>query len=111
MSDEKEESEISKLPFPHARVKEIIKSKIKEGTYIKKKAAIKLNNWLGEKANQIAEEASRTDKAYIDSDEIEKATSKFDDVDQLEKEKKRIVAHLNAIKEDINRLLDGLEQI
>ncbi len=105
----KEKSEIRELPFPHARIKEILKSKLKEGTYIKKKAAINLNLWLGKLAEEIADEVSKTENAYISTDDIDRVTCRFDAVNKIEKEKKRISAHLNAIKEDINRLVEDLE--
>ncbi len=107
----KEESEIANLPFPHARVKDIIKSKLKPGTYIKKKAAINLNLWLGKVTDKIAEELSETEKAYVDGEDVNRVVGKFDAVDEIEKEKKRISLHLNALKEDINRLLDDLERV
>lgn len=107
----KEESEIANLPFPHARVKELIKNKLNEGTYIKKKAAINLNLWLGKLADQIAEEISKTEKAYVSAEDVLEATSKFDAVNRIDEEKKRMAAHLNAIKEDINRLLSELDRI
>ncbi|MCK4429084.1 MAG: hypothetical protein KAU95_01815 [Candidatus Aenigmarchaeota archaeon] len=104
-------SDIAGLPFPHARVKDILKSKLTKGTYIKKKAVINLNLWLGNLADKISEELSKTEKAYVDADDVTRVISKFDAVDQIEKEKKRISAHLNALKEDINRLLDDLERV
>ena len=108
---QKEESKIANLPFPHSRIKDILKSKLKEGCYIKKKAAIDLNLWLGKLAEKIASEVSKTEKAYISSEDISRAINKFDAVDKIEGEKKRIAAHLNAIKEDINRLLEDLERV
>lgn len=106
-----ENSEILALPFPHSRVKEIIKVNLKEGTFIKKKAAIELNLWLGKMAEMIAKEISETQKAYVDAEDIKNATVKFDAIEDLEKEKKRIIAHLNAIKEDVSRLMDELDRI
>ena len=106
-----QKSEIANLPFPHARVKDILKSKLKEGTYIKKKAAIDLNLWLGKLAEKIAEEAGKTKNAYVDADDINRITRKYEEIEQIEKEKSRIRAHLNAIKEDIDRLLEDLERI
>ena len=60
----KEESEIANLPFPHARIKDILKNKLKAGCYIKKKAAIDLNLWLGRLADKIAEDVAKTENAY-----------------------------------------------
>ena len=104
-------SEIAGLPFPHARVKDILKSKLTKGTYIKKKAVINLNVWLGKLTDKVSEELGKTEKAYVDADDVIRVISKFDAVDQIEDEKKRISAHLNALKEDINRLLDDLDRV
>lgn len=104
-------SDIAGLPFPHARVKDILKSKLNKGTYIKKKAVINLNVWLGELADKISHELSKTERAYVDAEDVSRVISKFDAVDKIEQEKKRISAHLNALKEDINRLLEDLERV
>jgi hypothetical protein len=104
------ESELANLPFPHSRVKDIIKSKLKEGVFIKKKAAIDLNIWLGKMAEKVAEEVSKSDRAYISADDIRAATLKYESIETVEKEKKRIKAHLEAIKADVERMEDDLER-
>ncbi len=108
---EEQESELAGLPFPHSRVKEIIKSKQKEGVLIKKRAAIELNLWLGKMAEKVAEEVAKSDRAYVSAEDIWRITRKFDSVDMIEEEKKRIDAHLEAIKEDVNRMQSDLRRV
>ncbi|MGC9310932.1 MAG: hypothetical protein ACP5E4_04400 [Candidatus Aenigmatarchaeota archaeon] len=107
----KQESELSNLPFPHSRVKDIIKSKLKEGVFIKKQAAINLNIWLGRMAEKIAEEVSHSDRAYVSADDIRFATQKYESIEVVEAEKKRIKAHLEAMKEDINRMEMDIDRV
>jgi hypothetical protein len=108
---EEQESELAGLPFPHSRVKDIIKSKQKEGVLIKKRAAIELNLWLGKMAEKVAEEVAKSDRAYVSVEDIWRITKKFDAVDVIEEEKKRIDAHLEAIKEDVNRAQADLRRV
>ncbi|OYT43604.1 MAG: hypothetical protein B6U88_00495 [Candidatus Aenigmarchaeota archaeon ex4484_56] len=98
------------FPFPHSRVKDILRSKLKEGTFIKKNAVIELNLWLGKIAEKIAEEVCKTDKAYISVEDIKKCIGKYEAIEKIEDEKNRISLHLNAIKEDINILLSDLNR-
>lgn len=107
----KSDLETANLPFPHSRVKEILKGSLKDGTFIKKKAAIDLNLWLGKMAEKVAKDVGTTNKAYIDSEDILRVTAKFDSLEEFDKERQRIIAHLNAMKADINRLLDELNRI
>lgn len=106
-----QESELAGLPFPHSRVKDIIKSKQKDGVLIKKRAAIELNLWLGKIAEKVAEEVAKSDRAYVSVEDIWRITRKFDAVDIIEEEKKRIDAHLEAIKEDVNRAQTDLRRV
>jgi hypothetical protein len=106
-----QESELAGLPFPHSRVKDIIKSKQKDGVLIKKRAAIELNIWLGKIAEKVAEEVAKSDRAYVAVEDIWRITRKFDSVDIIEEEKTRIDAHLEAIKEDINRMQTDIRRV
>lgn len=105
------DSELANLPFPHSRVKDIIKSKQKEGVLIKKKAAIELNIWLGKIAEKVAEEVAKSDRAYVAVEDIWRVTKKFEAVDVIDSEKKRINVHLDAIKQDIDRMKEDLERV
>lgn len=105
------ESELANLPFPHSRVKDMIKVQLNEGVFIKKKAAIELNLWLGKMAEKIAKEVAKSDRAYVSLDDIKFATQKYESIDIIEAEKKRIKAHLDAMKEDINRMEMDIDRV
>ncbi|MBN2094828.1 MAG: hypothetical protein JW727_02170 [Candidatus Aenigmarchaeota archaeon] len=108
---EQVDSELAGLPFPHSRVKDLLKSKQKEGVFIKKRAAIELNLWLGKMAEKVAEEIAKSDRAYVAAEDIWRITRRFDAVDIIEEEKKRLDAHLEAIKADVERLQSELKRV
>lgn len=109
--ENEQDSELANLPFPHSRVRDIIRSKQKEGVLIKKMAAIELNLWLGKMAEKVSEEVAKSNRAYVSADDIRKITRKFESVELIISEKKRINAHIDAIKQDLNRLQEDLDRV
>ncbi len=99
-----EKTEITDLPFPHARIVQLIRDKAREGQYVRKDVYMGLNILLGRIAEDIADKVVETDNAYIEKHDLDRAARKYERIEQILKEKERVVQKLKALEADIERL-------
>jgi glutaredoxin 2 len=106
-----EEAEKVGLPFPMAPIVRLMKKNMDSEKMIKKDVKIAMNKWLGHIVETVAKEMNKFPYVMMHIHEFEKATEKFRKMQEYEKEKERILAHLNAIKKDIERLERDLGKV
>lgn len=99
-----EEAEKAGLPFPMAPVVRIMKANMDDEKMIKKDVKVAMNKWLGGLCGNVAKEMNKIPYVMMHLHEFEEATRKFRELENFDKEKQRILAHLNAIKMDISKL-------
>lgn len=96
--------EEARLPFPSAAVVRIMKANMDGEKMIRKEVKVAMNKWLGGVCAQVSKEMNKFPYVMMHLNEFKEAKRVFDDLESMEKEKRRILAHLNAIKKDIERL-------
>lgn len=113
MSEEtkKNKEEEDKLPFPMACIVRIMKANMDSEKMIKKDVKIAMNKWLGELCAKVSREMNKFPYVMMHLHEFEHATKMYRKLEEYEKEKERILAHLNAIKRDIEKLERDLGKI
>lgn len=102
VSEEEEASE--KLPFPTACIVRIMKANMDPEKMIKKDVKIGMNKWLGRLCAKIAKEMNKLPYVMMHMHEFEEAKRMYEDLENFDKEKGRILAHFEAIKKDIEKL-------
>ncbi|RLI97775.1 MAG: hypothetical protein DRO99_02450 [Candidatus Aenigmatarchaeota archaeon] len=100
---EEEEAKM-KLPFPTAAVVRIMKAHMDDEKMIKKDVKVAMNKWLGEMCAQVSNEMNKFPYVMMHMNEFKEAKRVYEDLENFQKEKERILAHLDAIKKDIERL-------
>ncbi len=98
------------LAFPHARIVDMIRSKTREGQFVRKNVYIGLNILLKNIAEEIIGELVKTENAFIDKQDLDRAAQKYENVNLILKEKQRIIQHLLALREDVDKLARDLER-
>ncbi len=93
-----------KLPFPTACIVRLMKANLDGEKMIKKDVKIAMNKWLGGLVNKVSKEINKLPYTMIHLHEFEQAKRKYEDLEEFDREKQRILAHLDAIKKDIERL-------
>lgn len=106
-----EEAEKQGLPFPMAPIVRIMKANMDKEKMIKKDVKIAMNKWLGRLCAETAKEMNKIPYVMMHLHEFENATEKFRELDRFDKEKQRILAHLAAMKKDIERLERDLGKV
>lgn len=87
----------------------MVRSKTAEGQYVRKSVYHGLNLLLGNIGEEIANEVVKTDKAYIEKSDLDRAARKYERIEEILEEKERVVKHLRALEEDVNKLARDVE--
>ncbi len=98
-----EEEELG-LPFPNAAVVRLMKANLDKDKMVKKEAKLAMNKWLGELCAKVARVMNKNPYVMMGQHEFVQAKRVFDDLEEFSREKERILAHLEAIVQDIDKL-------
>ncbi|MEM5798059.1 MAG: hypothetical protein QXP39_01455 [Candidatus Aenigmatarchaeota archaeon] len=96
--------EEEKLPFPNAAVVRLMRANLDKEKIIKKEVKIAMNKWLGSLCEAVAREMNKVPYVSITRYDFDRATDIYRRLERFGEEKERILAHLEAIKKDIERL-------
>lgn len=105
-----EDTEVSDLPFTHARIKRMVREKADEGQYVRSEVYYGLNLLLGEIAEEIVDRMMKTDAAYVEKHDLDIAARKYEKVENILKEKERISRKLDALSADVEKLSRDIQQ-
>jgi|GEM_PF-546913 len=100
---EAEEAKL-KLPFPTAAVVRIMKANMDNEKMLKRDVKVEMNKWLGGMCAQVSKEMNKFPYVMMHLNEFKEAKRVYEDLENFQKEKDRILAHFEAIKKDIQRL-------
>lgn len=98
------------LPFPNATIVREIKRHVAPEKMIRKEVKIGMNKFLGEVVEDVSKSMDKNPYAMIDYRMFEEAVRPFKKVKELDAEKKRLIAHLDAIIEDCLSIKRDLEE-
>jgi histone H3/H4 len=96
--------EEEKLPFPNAAIVRLMKQNMDGEKMIKKEVKLAMNRWLGNLCVNVARQMNKFPYVMMHLHEFQKATETYTNMENFQREKERILAHLDAIKKDIERL-------
>ena len=100
-----------KLAFPEASVVRIMKRHLDKEKMIKKEVKIAMNQWLEKMCTNVSKEMNRVPYVMMNLHEFKEGTRVYELLEDFDKEKDRILAHLTAIKKDIERLERDLGKV
>ncbi len=98
------QEEKEKLAFPEAAVVRIMKRHLDKEKMIKKEVKVAMNKWLEKVVETVAKRMNKVPYTMVSLNEFKEGIKVFETLEEFEKEKKRILAHLDAMKQDIYRL-------
>lgn len=105
-----EDVNVSELPFTHARIKRMIREEASDGQYVRSNVYYGLNLLLGEIAEEIIENMMETEAAYVEKHHLDNAAKKYEKIENILKEKERMVRKLDALSADVEKLSREMEQ-
>ena len=107
---EKSKEKPEGLPLPMAPVVRIMRQNLDKDKIIKKRVKEEMNKWLGRMCAKASKKINEKPYATVSLEDFKEAIEKYNDVDEMEKEKARIVANLRKIIEDCDRLIRDLDR-
>jgi hypothetical protein len=96
--------EEAKLPFPVSTVVRLMRQHMSDDKMIRKEVKIAMNKWLGNLCATVSREMNKFPYVMMGLNEFKEGTKVFESLEAFYKEKERILAHLEAIKRDIEKL-------
>jgi histone H3/H4 len=98
------------LAFANAQVVRVMRKSIAPDKMIKSEVKKAMNKFLEEIAADAAARMNKYPYAMIDLRMFEEAVEPYRTLYKVEEEKKRIVAHLEAIREDCSKLIRDVNE-
>ncbi len=91
------------LPFPTARVVRLMKEEMKSGKQIRGEVKGAINLWLGNLLKRVAREMDATQYGSIGMADFMRATKPYDMIEDILKDRERLVLSLEKIKVDADQ--------
>ena len=95
------EEEEERLPFPNAAVVRLMKQHLDGEKMIKKEGKMAMNKWLGNLCVNVSREMNKFPYVMMHLHEFQQAVQKYENLEEFQREKIRILSHLDTMKKDI----------
>ncbi|MCR4369014.1 MAG: hypothetical protein NUV67_03865 [archaeon] len=96
--EDDEELDDSKLPFPKATIVNMLRKHLNQGKQIKGQVKNEMNIWLGKMVERVAGKLNAYPYTYVDGSMLREAIEPYENIQDIEKEKERIIKQLESIK-------------
>ncbi len=107
---EEEELEGESLPFPRATIVNMLRKNLDPGKQIKGQVKVELNKWLGKMVERVAEKMNSHPYTYVDGSMLRDAVETYENVQDIEKEKERIIRQMEAVKAACDVLINEVDR-
>jgi len=101
MEESGEEIPEDKLPFP---------KNLSKGKQIKGQVKDEMNVWLGKMVERIAQKMNSHPYTYVDGGMLREAIEPYETVQDIEKEKERIIKQLESVKAACDVLINEVDR-
>jgi len=107
--EEEVNEEKSNLPFPMAPIVRVMKASLDSHKLIRKQVKEQMNLWLAKICTEVSKEMNKSPYPTVDVPIFKQAIQKYENVEELRKEKDRIVLSMEKIKMDCDSLIRDLD--
>ncbi len=109
--EEKKEEPQVRTAFPEAAIVRIMKKNLDKEKMIKKEVKVNMNKWLEDMCAKVSKNMNTYPYVMMTLSEFRQGKKIFDTLEEFDKEKNRILSHLDAMKKDIERLERDLGKV
>jgi primosomal protein N' len=99
------------IAFPEAAVVRVMKKHLDKEKMLKKEVKVGMNKWLESICAKVAQNMNEFPYVMMTGSEFRRGKKIYDTLEEFDAEKKRILAHLDAMKKDIERLERDLGKV
>jgi histone H3/H4 len=97
-----------RLAFPEACIVRILRKNMDKEKMIKKEVKVSMNKWLEKLVTNVAKTMNNFPYVMMTKSEFNRGIKVYETLEEFEKEKQRILSHMDAMKKDIERLENDL---
>lgn len=105
-----EEKGIEELPFPRATIVNMLRQHLDSGKQIKGQVKREMNLWLGKMVERLAKKMNSNPYSYIDGAMFREAVEPYENIQDIEREKERIIKQLESIKAACDVLINEVDR-
>lgn len=105
-----EEIPEEKLPFPRATVVNRMRQYLDSGKQIKGQVKDEVNIWLGKMLERITKKMNEHPYSYVDGGMLRESIEPYENIQDIEHEKKRIIMQLESIKSACDVLINEVDR-
>ena len=98
------------LPFPMAPIVRLMKKNLSKEKLIKKVVKEEMNKWLANMCEKVTKKMNESPYASVDLHTFKEAIKTYNDIEDMEKDKQRILVSLDKIKQDCDMLIRDLDR-
>ncbi len=106
-----EEEKKLNLAFPEAAIVRVMKRNLDSDKMIRKEVKIEMNKWLEKMCAEVSRRMNKFPYIMMNLNEFYQGIKVYESLEEFQKEKERILAHLDAIKKDIEKLERDLGKV
>lgn len=110
LDEEEEEVDESKLPFPRATIVNMLRKHLSAGKQIKGQVKNEMNIWLGSVVERVAKKMDSHPYTYVDGSMFREAIEPYENMQDIEKEKERIIKQLESVKAACDVLINEVDR-
>lgn len=109
MTEEKKQRR-AELPFAHAEIVRLMKENLDDDKMIREQVKIEMNKFLGDILVKVCKQLNQYPYSIIDYEMLKECIYPYSNIDRIDAERERIIAHLESIKADCDILIADAER-
>ena len=106
----KKQEKEERLPLPMAPVVRIMRINLDKDKIIKKRVKEEMNKWLGKMCEKVSKKINEKPYATVSYEDFKEVIQKYNAVDEMDKEKARVIVNLQKIVADCDSLIRDLDR-
>ncbi|MCG2829325.1 hypothetical protein [Methanothermobacter sp. K4] len=103
-ADMEAEEETEELPFAKAEVVRLMKQHLDSDKMIRERVKVEMNKFLGEILEKVCEQLNQYPYATVEYEMLKECIYPYKNIERINQEKERLLAHLEAIKADCDAM-------
>lgn len=110
VEEDEEGEDDDKLPFPRATIVNMLRKYLDPGKQIKGQVKREMNIWLAKMVERVAQKMNSHPYTYVDGSMFREAVETYENVQDIEKEKERIIKQLEVVKAACDVLINEVDR-
>ncbi len=108
--EDEDEGSDEELPFPRATIVNMLRQYLDQGKQIKGQVKREMNIWLGSMVERVAKKMNSHPYTYVDGSMFREAVEPYEAIQEIEKEKERIIKQLESVKAACDVLISEVDR-